>query len=152
LGLPAPQQQGGEGDDGGRELVRVAYANDGVEAEMMQGLLEDAGIPSLLEQVSLNVDGPQLGFALLPRGFGGGPQRVMVHAHRAEAARALLEETFAEDEEAAWPETANARYLDDAAGRKPRAYGLAGAYARILLVSLGAMAVIFGVFLLLHGG
>jgi hypothetical protein len=132
-------------------LVRVAYANDAVEAEMMQGLLEGAGIPSLLEQVSLNVDGPQLGFALLPRGFGGGPQRVMVHEHRAEEARALIEETFVEDPEAALPEPANAGYLEGAAGgREPRGYGLVGAYARILLASFVVMALIFAVWLLLR--
>ena len=30
-------------------LVGVAYANDRVEAEMIQGLLEGAGIPSVLQ-------------------------------------------------------------------------------------------------------
>ncbi|MBK5220374.1 MAG: DUF2007 domain-containing protein [Thermoleophilia bacterium] len=141
-----------EGDDGGRELVEVAYGKDRVEAEMIQGLLENAGIPCLLQQAVLNVDGPQLGFALLPRGFGGGPQRVMVHAIRADSARGLLEETFVEDEETAWLEIANATHLEDAGARRPRGYGLAGAYARILLWSFGVLAVVFGVFLVLRGG
>ncbi len=78
-------------------LVRVAYARDTIEGEMMQGLLEGSGIPSLLEHVSREDGGSRFGFALLPRGLGGGPRRVMVHEDQAAAARALLEETFAED-------------------------------------------------------
>jgi hypothetical protein len=117
---------------------------------MIHGLLENAGIPSLLQQTGLNVDGPQLGFGLLPRGFGGGPQQVMVHANRAEQARALLAETLVEDGEEAPPEIANAGYLEDATGGKARNYGVVGAYARAILWSLGIMAAAFGVFLLLR--
>ena len=117
---------------------------------MIHGLLENAGIPSLLQQVGLSVDGPQLGFGLATRGFGGGPQRVMVHANRAEQASALLAETLVEDEEAATPEIANAEYLEDASGGSARNYGVIGAYARALLWSLGIMGAAFGVFLLLR--
>ena len=113
-------------------------------------LLENAGIPSLLEQSGLNVNGPQLGFGLLPRGLGGGPQRVMVHASRAEKARALLAETLVESTEEEWPEIANAEHLEVAGGRKPRSYGLVGAYARIYLWAFGIFAVAFGIFLLLR--
>jgi hypothetical protein len=88
---------GGAGATG--KLVKVAFARDRVEGEMMKGLLENAGIPSLLEQEGLSVDGPQLGFGLATRGFGGGPQRVMVHASRAEQACALLAETLVADGE-----------------------------------------------------
>ncbi len=49
-------------------------------------------------------------------------RRVMVRATEAEKARALL----VEDEEAAWPEIANAKHLEDTGGRGPRGYGLAG--------------------------
>jgi hypothetical protein len=133
----------------GAELVRVAFARDAVEAEMIKGLLENAGIPSLLEQEGQNVNGPQLGFGLLPRGFGGGPQRVMVHANRAEKARALLAETLVESGEEEWPEIANAEHLEGAGG-KPRSYGLIGAYARIYLSSFVIFAVAFGIFLLLR--
>jgi hypothetical protein len=76
----------------------------------------------------------------------------MVHANRAEEARALLAETLVEDEGEAWPEIANARHLENASGRKPRNYGLVGAYARIYLWSLAALAVAFGIFLLLRVG
>jgi hypothetical protein len=117
---------------------------------MIHGLLENAGIPSLLQQVGLNVDGPQLGFGLATRGFGGGPQRVMVHAHRAEEARALLAETLVEDGEAGWADVANARYLEEAEGGRARNYGVVGAYGRALFWSIGIMALAFGVFLLLR--
>ena len=133
------------------ELVQAAFARDSIEAEMIQGLLEGAGIPSLLEQAGLNVDGPQLGFGLLPRGFAGGPQRVMVHAERVEEARALLAETMVEvepDQEEEWPEIANARNLGEAARRKPRNYGVVGAYTRAYLWAFGAFALMIGIFFL----
>jgi hypothetical protein len=140
------------GDDGsGGDLVGVAFARDRVEAEMIQGLLENAGIPSLLKQDGLSVDGPQLGFGLATRGFGGGSQRVMVHASRVEQASALLAETLVEDEEGAWPEVANATYLEGAESGRARDYGVVGGYARAVFWSVGIMAVAFGVFLLLRG-
>jgi hypothetical protein len=134
----------------GGDLVGVAFARDRVEAEMIQGLLENAGIPSLLKTEGASVDGPQLGFGLATRGFGGGAQRVMVHADRVEQASALLAETLVEDEEAAWPQVVNAEYLEDAQGGRARNYGVAGAYARAIFWSVGVMAVAFGVFLLLR--
>jgi hypothetical protein len=139
-----------EGVPSGGKLVKVAFARDRVEAEMIHGLLESAGIPSLLEQAGLNVDGPQLGFGLASQGFGGGPQRVMVHADRAEQARTLLAETLVEDGEEAMPEIVNAEYLKDAGGGRARNYGVVGAYGRALFWSLGLMAVAFGAFLLLR--
>jgi hypothetical protein len=148
--VPTSSEGRGAEDDSGGELLQAAYANDPVEAEMIQGLLGSGGIPSLLQPAGLN--GPQLGLAGLRPGYGGGTQRVMVRANRAEEARALLAETLVENEAEAWPEIANAKHLEDAAGRKPRGYGLAGAYARIYLWSLGAVALAFGIFLLLRGG
>jgi hypothetical protein len=132
------------------ELVKVAFARDRVEGEMIHGLLENAGIPSLLEQARLNVDGPQLGFGLATSGFGGGPQRVMVHANRAEQARALLAETLVEDGEGTMPEIANSRYLEETGGGRARNYGVVGGYARALFWSLGIMGAAFGAFLLLR--
>lgn len=72
----------------------------------------------------------------------------MVLAGQAEKARALL----AEVEQEAPPEIANSGHPEDASGKKPRGYGLVGAYARIYLWSFGALAVAFGVFLLFHAG
>jgi hypothetical protein len=125
---------------------------------MIHGLLESAGIPSILRQVGSSVDGPELGYGLLTSSLGGGPQRVMVHANQAEQARTLLAETLVEDEredeDEAWRNTANAKYLENAdggrAGGRFRDYGVVGAYARAMLWSFGTMAAAFGVFLLLR--
>jgi hypothetical protein len=154
----SPLDQGAGGDGPSGALVEVAFAKDRIEGEMIYGLLENAGIPSLRQQVGLNVDGPQLGFGLASNGFGGGPQRVMVHANRAEQARTLLAETLVEDEyedeDEAWRDTANAKFLENAdggrAGGRFRDYGVVGAYARAMFWSFGTMAVAFGVFLLLR--
>jgi putative signal transducing protein len=132
---------------GSEELAGVAFAGDRAEGEMIKGLLESAGIPSILEPVG--VDGPSLGHGLL--GPGGGAQRVMVHAHRAEEARGLLATTV--DVEPGEPgEWADDGLLDaeSEGGRGPRDYGLAGAYARIWGWSLAALALAAGVFLLLR--
>jgi hypothetical protein len=130
----------------GADLVEVAFADDPAKAGMIQGLLENDDIPSLLLPTGLN--GPLLGIGLLPPGS----QRVMVRAGQAGDARRLLSETLVEEEREAVPEIANAMYLDDAKGRGPRGYGLIGAYARIWLWSLGAVGVAFGVFLLIRIG
>jgi Putative prokaryotic signal transducing protein len=126
------------------ELVGVAHANDRVEAEMIQGLLEGAGIPSFLQHVG--IDGPQLGVGLLNP--GGGSRRVMVHAHQVEEASALLAQTFTENEPENWAESADVIHPEESEGREPRNYGLIGAYARIWAWSLGLMALAFAVFML----
>jgi Putative prokaryotic signal transducing protein len=130
----------------GDKLVGVAYAQNQVEAEMVQGLLDNGSIPSVLH--ALGVNGPQLGYGALVTN----PQRVMVRADQVEQARTLLAETLVEDEKEAWPEIANARHLEDASGRKSRGYGLVGAYARIYIWSFGILAAAFGIFLLLRAG
>jgi hypothetical protein len=139
---------GGDGRESA-ELVEVALAGDPAEAGMIQGLLEDGGIPSLLEPTGVN--GPMLGIGLLPPGS----QRVKVQADQAEAARRLLAETLVEggegEWEADWEETTNAGHLAEGGRRKPRGYGLIGAYARIWLWSLTALGATFLVFLLLRG-
>lgn len=129
----------------GSELVEVAFVGNEPQALMIQALLEEQGIPSLKQQVT--PAGPMLGYGLLDP--GGGSQRVMVHPDRAEEARALLDEVEAEEEQVA-PEPVNARYLDEARGRAPRNYGVIGAYARALFWSFGALAVAFGIFMLLR--
>jgi Putative prokaryotic signal transducing protein len=128
------------------DLVQVAWTGDEVEAGLIQGLLEEAGIASSCEHVGIN--GPQVGFGLLNP--GGGSRRVMVHAVRAEEAKTLLAETLVADEHEAPPEPVNAEHLEDARGRRPRNYGLIGAYARAFLWSFLAMAAAFGVFVLLR--
>jgi hypothetical protein len=137
------REMGSVGQD---ELVGVAYANDRVEAEMIQGLLENAGIPSVLQPVG--VDGPSLGIGWLNP--GGGSRQVMVRTGQVEEARALLAETLVEGEQDEWAEIADAPNPVGSGRRGPRDYGLVGAYARIWAWSFGIMALAFAVFLSLH--
>jgi hypothetical protein len=131
---------------GEEELVGVAHAADRTEAEMIQGLLESAGIPSVLQRVG--IDGPLLGVGWLNP--GGGSQRVMVRASQSEEAQALLANSMADGEWVDWPETADSPYPEETGGRKLRSYGLIGAHVRIWAWSFGTMILAFAVFLLLR--
>jgi len=127
------------------DLEEIAFVGNEAEAMMIQALLEEHEIPSLQEQVTPS--GPQLGYGLMNP--GGGARRVMVPAQRADRARSLVVAARAEHE--ALPEPVNAEYLEDAqGGRKPRNYGLIGAYARAYLVSFGAMVLMVGAYFLLR--
>ena len=129
----------------------VAFARDRVEADLIKGLLENAGIPSLPQPARLHVDGPQLGFGLATSGFGGGPQRVLVHAERAQRARSLLADTLIESEVGASPDFEAADLSEGESGGRARDYGVVGAYARAMGWSLVVMAVAIGAFLLVRG-
>lgn len=126
---------------GGADLVEVMFAPDRVEAEMVQGLLESEGIPSMLQASGVN--GPQLGVGLSPRSA----QRVMVRAEHAGLARRLLGQVTPQ-EDVDIDALANAAHLGKARGRGPRSYGVVGAYARIWFWSLAVVAVTFGIFML----
>jgi hypothetical protein len=63
------------------ELVRVAHARHQAEAEMIQGLLLEEGIPSMLRR-SMGFDVPDF--------MAAGPRDVMVPRSGADAARDLL--------------------------------------------------------------
>lgn len=130
---------------GGEDLVSVAFAHDRAEGNMIQGLLDSAGVPSVLQ--SIGIDGPRVGIGLLNP--DGGSQRVMVRSDQAEAARALLGAAVPSDTEG-WAEGNGFPEGEAAEGRKPRSYGLIGAYGRIWAWSLGAVALAFGIFLLLR--
>ncbi len=75
------EEGGGGGGDGGR-LVKVAFAPSQIEAEMIQGLLSEHGIPSLLKR------GP--GFDV-PEFMAVGPRQVFVAEASATKAREVLE-------------------------------------------------------------
>ncbi len=75
---------GGGGGGGGGKLVKVAFAPSQVEAEMIQGLLAEHGIPSMLKR------GP--GFDV-PEFMPVGPRQVFVAAEAAARAREVLEGT-----------------------------------------------------------
>jgi hypothetical protein len=78
------------------ELVEAAFVHNEMEGEMIRGLLEGAGIPSILQAAGM--------FEATRHGFGGGvpvyggAQKVMVHAHRLEEAQAVIAATLAADE------------------------------------------------------
>jgi hypothetical protein len=80
---------GGGGGGGGGDLVKVAFARNQAEAEMLQGLLSEAGIPSVLKR-SFGFDNPDF--------LSSGPRDVMVNAGDAQRSKDLLAETMIEDE------------------------------------------------------
>jgi hypothetical protein len=65
-------------------LVKVAYAQQQAEAEMIQGLLSEHGIPSMLRRAA--------GFDV-PDFLAAGPREVLVAGEVAEQAREVLEGT-----------------------------------------------------------
>jgi len=126
------------------DLVQIAFADTREEAALIRGLLREEGIRSLARQTGIN--GPMLGSGLLTNSS----RRIYVRPEDADRGRELLGETMVEDplaEEV--PEPANAAYLADATGHKPRDYNVLGAYARAWTVAVGVLAVIFLVLLVL---
>ncbi len=65
-------------------LVKVAYAQNQAEAEMIQGLLSEHGIPSMLKRAA--------GFDV-PDFLAAGPRQVLVAEEIAAQAREVLEGT-----------------------------------------------------------
>jgi phage major head subunit gpT-like protein len=63
-------------------LVKVAYAQHQMEAEMIQGLLGEHGIPSMVQRT---VDNPEF--------LAAGPRQILVPEAAAEEAREVLEGT-----------------------------------------------------------
>lgn len=62
-------------------LVRVAFTQNQAESDLIENILREEGIPSLVRRTR--------GFDV-PDFLAAGPRDVLVHASRAEAARALL--------------------------------------------------------------
>jgi hypothetical protein len=80
---------GGGGGNGGR-LVKVGFGRTQVEAELLQGFLGEAGIPSVLKR-TMGFDTPEF--------FASGPHDVFVNAGDAQRAREVLAETMVESED-----------------------------------------------------
>lgn len=80
---------GGGGGGGGGKLVKVGFARNQAEAEMLQGLLTEAGIPSILKRAG-GFDNPDFLVA--------GPRDIWVNRDHAREARRILEETVTEPE------------------------------------------------------
>ncbi|HEX5990040.1 MAG TPA: DUF2007 domain-containing protein [Solirubrobacterales bacterium] len=88
-GSSGGDEGGGGGGGGGGPMVKVAFARTQPEAEMLQGLLSEADIPSLLKR-SAGFDNPEF----LPNG----PRDVYVSQAHAQRARQLLADVLIEDE------------------------------------------------------
>src|SRR5215470_759091 len=80
---------GGGGGGGGGPLVKVAYGRNQAEAELMQGLLSEEGIPSVLKR-SGGFDNPDF--------LAAGPHDVMVSAQIAPRAREVLADLALDNE------------------------------------------------------
>ena len=63
-------------------LIKVAYALNLMEAEMIQGLLGENGIPSMVQRT---VDNPEF--------LAAGPRQILVPEEASEEAREVLEGT-----------------------------------------------------------
>jgi hypothetical protein len=81
------------------ELVKVGWAGNQAEAELIQGLLLENGIPSTLSR-SMGFDVPDF--------LAAGPRDIYVPAAGVDAARELLPDTGMAPAEAAGPQLAQA--------------------------------------------
>lgn len=70
-------------------MVKIAFARNQVEGEMLQGLLSEAGIPSMLKR-SGGFDNPDF--------LSSGPRDVYVSSGQAQKARQVLADVLVEDE------------------------------------------------------
>jgi len=68
------------------KLVKVAFALNQMEAEMIQGLLGEHGIPSMVQRT---IDNPEF--------LAAGPRQILVPEAAAEDAREVLEGTPGSD-------------------------------------------------------
>lgn len=80
---------GGGGGGGGGKLVKVGFARNQAEAEMLQALLLESGIPSVLKR-SGGFDAPEF--------LAAGPRDIWVNKDHADKAREILAETMTESE------------------------------------------------------
>jgi hypothetical protein len=78
---------GGGGGGGGGKLVKVGFARNQAEGEMLQGLLLESDIPSVLKR-SGGFDAPEF--------LAAGPRDIWVNQGHAQEARRILEETLTE--------------------------------------------------------
>jgi hypothetical protein len=81
--------EGGGGGGGDGPLVKVAFARNQPEAELIQGLLRESGIPSVLKRAR-GFDAPEF--------LAAGPHDIFVSSSLAEEAREVLAETLVGDE------------------------------------------------------
>jgi hypothetical protein len=80
---------GGGGGGGGGKLIKVGFARNQAEAEMLQALLLESDIPSILKR-SGGFDAPEF--------LAAGPRDIWVNRGHADEARRILAETLTESE------------------------------------------------------
>ena len=80
---------GGGGGGGGGKLIKVGFARNQAEAEMLQALLLESDIPSILKR-SGGFDAPEF--------LAAGPRDIWVNKDHADKAREILAETMTESE------------------------------------------------------
>lgn len=124
---------GGGGGGGGGKLVKVAFARNQSEAELLQGLLLDSGIPSVLKR-SGGFDNPDF--------LAAGPHDVWVNAQHEEEAKRVLAETMVagEDEGEERLELAEERRLARGESAGPSASRLA---IGVAIAAVAAIALIW---------
>jgi Putative prokaryotic signal transducing protein len=83
------EEGGGGGGGGGGKLIKVGFARNQAEAEMLQALLLESDIPSILKR-SGGFDAPEF--------LAAGPRDIWVNQGHAEVARRILSETLTESE------------------------------------------------------
>src|SRR4051794_35655111 len=80
---------GGGGGGGGGKLIKVGFARNQAEAEMLQALLQESNIPSILKRAG-GFDNPDF--------LAAGPRDIWVNKDHADRAREILAETMTETE------------------------------------------------------
>ena len=80
---------GGGGGGGGGKLIKVAFARNQAEAELIQGLLLESHIPSVLKRAR-GFDAPEF--------LAAGPHDIFVDSSHAQKAKKLLADTITENE------------------------------------------------------
>jgi hypothetical protein len=122
---------GGGGGGGGGKLVKVGFARNQAEAEMLQGLLLQSGIPSILKR-SGGFDNPDFLVA--------GPHDIWANKEHAQKAREILSETLSEgDDEAEERREIEEQAHLEATGGEPMSAGrlalwVGGAFVAAIIV------------------
>jgi hypothetical protein len=130
--------------DADADIVPVAYADTREEAALIRGLLREARIRSIARQPGA------AGGAGTSSLLASSPRHIYVRPEDAVAARQLIAETMVEEPAEEIPESANAVYLAEAGGHRPRGYTIFGAYARACMIAAVVFTVLLLIFLLLR--
>jgi hypothetical protein len=115
---------GGGGGGGGGKLIKVGFARNQAEGEMLQALLLESDIPSILKR-SGGFDAPEF--------LAAGPRDIWVNRGHADDARRILAETLTESESEEREELEGEAHLR-ATGGEPTSPGRLALYVAAGLV------------------